>query len=144
MRRARQGLDERRYRREGKKLAAVARAFANARAPAEPEEESFGGLAIIGLTDEQVAAYRAHRAERAAESEDVEVLTDNWHAAQVFQRCGWQMVGGGMGRPLYVGIAAAEIQATARALRVRFDVDLLDDVRAIASTVREIWNSKRS
>jgi hypothetical protein len=96
------------------------------------------------LSAEQVEAYRVNKAERA-EADTVEVLAANWDAVQVFQRCGWQVVSAGMtGQPIYVGVLAQEIQAVTRALRVRFSDELLDDVRAIAAAVREVWNKPRS
>jgi hypothetical protein len=137
-----QVLDRRNHRREGKKLTAVARALANARAPSEPEADQAASLAIIGLSAEQIEAYQASRRERQAETEVVEVLAANWDAVAVFQRCGWQLVSGGMGRPLYVGIEAQEIAVVARALRVKVDAELLDDVRHVAAIVREVWNKR--
>jgi hypothetical protein len=96
------------------------------------------------LSAEQVEAYRVNKAERA-EADTVEVLAANWDAVQVFQRCGWQVVSVGMaGQPIYVGVQAQEVQTVARALRVRLTEELLDDVRAIAATVREVWNKPRS
>jgi hypothetical protein len=142
LRRDGEGLDRRDHGRERKKLTAVARALANARAPSEPEEEAFAGLALVGMSPEQIEAYRASRVERQTETAAIDVLFDNWDAVQVFQRCGWQMLAPGMGKPVYVGISALEIQAVARALRVRLDEELLDAVRLIAATVREVWNRR--
>lgn len=103
-----------------------------------PRDEKEEELRALGYSPEQIEAYWA---ERDAPTE-IEILTENVAAFEVFRRCLWQIAAGATGA-FHVGIPAAEIQACAVLLGVAWDDELFDAVRALAAHAAPILNQRK-
>lgn len=99
-------------------------------------------LAGLGLSDEQVDEYLAQRRAAHAPPDEVELFdVDAATAVQVFGRCQLAAVSTGAG-VVFLGVAALEAEAAARACGVPFTAALLDDVAAVAMGAADVLNAR--
>lgn len=91
-------------------------------------------------------ALELERAEAARLAEPGRIWPECWAAANVFLACRWELLPNFGGPPVWLGIAAAEIEAACRLHRIppreRTEVSTL--VRAMASAARPVLNEPKT
>ncbi len=68
------------------------------------------------------------------------MFDENWDTVQVFMQCQPSYLQGGLGKPVYVGVSAMEIEAAARLCQIRAEdyETLRAGVRVMVSETAEI------
>jgi hypothetical protein len=84
----------------------------------------------------------ASKRQLARATSTLDVLTPNWKAVQVFQRCQWE-IGFSMAGMHWLGIRTTEIRASAQALKYRLTRNLLDRVRVMQHAAERVLNESK-
>lgn len=110
--------------------------------PGPSLDEKVAELRAMGFDDEALAAHLQRNGYT-----DERGVFDLWEchapALDVYQRCQFNVIGGGMGGAAFLGISALEIESACRATGTPYTAELVDDVQAIAKGAASVLNERK-
>ena len=99
-------------------------------------------MRALGVASGDIEAH-LERTGYGKDADVFELWEEHVNALTTFHRCQMTVVACADGRLGYLGIAAREIESVALALRIEFNVDLIDEVQTIAQAAAAVLNNRK-
>lgn len=105
-------------------------------------DEKLAELRAMGFDNEAIASHLQRNGYT-----DGRGVFELWEchapALDVYQRCQFNVIGGGMVGAVFLGVSALEIESACRATGTPYTAELVDDVQAIAKGAASVLNERK-